>query len=411
MRHRHRLPLLAGLAAMLSAGLGSPLTALAQEAWPARPISYVVPYPPGGTTDILGRTLAQRLGEALKVPVVVENKAGATGTIGGAFVARAAPDGLTLLGTSIGPQAIVPHLMKLPYDPAKAYEPVALIGTVPHLLVVHPAAPFASVAQLTAAAKDKPGANAVLATEAVAAAKADGLTLLGAATNHTMIPALYGARIKFDAAKSFAPVCTLASSATVLVVGPSLPVTSVAAFIERAKAKPDGVSYATPGQGSSPHLATEQFRKLTGVSLLHVPYKGAAPAVSDLMGGQVDASFATLGSVLPHLKSGKLRALAVASRQRSALAPDVPTFEEAGVKGFIVDTWYGLLAPAGTPAEALQALTRQATEFARSPAVRERLATAGLEPASVCGEAFAAQIGREIEVNRKVAQALNLKVE
>ena len=259
--------------------------------------------------------------------------------------------------------------------------------------------------------ENKPGANAVLATEAVASAKADGQTLLAAATNHTMIPALYGNRIKFDAAKSFVPVCTLAASATVLVVGPSMPVKTVGEFIERVKAKPDSATYATPGQGSSPHLATEQFRKLAGVSMVHVPYKGAAPAVTDLIGGQVDLSFATVGSVLPHVKSGKLRALAVASRQRAALLPDVPTFEEAGVKGFVIDTWYGLLAPAGTPAEALRLLTREATEFARSPAVRERLAGAGLEPGGLCGDAFASQIGREIEANTRIARELNLKVE
>jgi tripartite-type tricarboxylate transporter receptor subunit TctC len=259
--------------------------------------------------------------------------------------------------------------------------------------------------------ENKPGANAVLATEAVAAAKPDGQTLLAAATNHTMIPALYGARIKFDAAKSFVPVCTLASSATVLVVGPSLPVKTVGEFIERAKAKPDAMSYATPGQGSSPHLATEQFRKLAGVAMVHVPYKGAAPAVTDLLGGQVDLSFATVGSVLPHIRSGKLKALAVASRQRSALLPEVPTFEEAGVKGFVVDTWYGLLAPAGTPADALRALTREASDFVRSPALRERLAGAGLEPGGLCGEPFAAQISREIDANTRIARELNLKVE
>jgi tripartite-type tricarboxylate transporter receptor subunit TctC len=263
----------------------------------------------------------------------------------------------------------------------------------------------------TVIVENKPGANAVLATEAVAAARPDGLTLLAAATNHTMIPALYGARIKFDAAKSFTPVCTLAGSATVLVVGPSMPVKTVAQFLERLKAKPGSATYATPGQGSSPHLATEQFRKLTGISMVHVPYKGAAPAVTDLLGGQVDLSFATVGSVLPHLKSGKLTALAVAAKQRSALLPDVPTFDEAGVKGFVVDTWYGLLAPAGTPAEAIRVLTREASDFARSPAVRERLANAGLEPQGLCGEPFAAQIGREIEANTRVARELDLKVE
>jgi tripartite-type tricarboxylate transporter receptor subunit TctC len=206
-------------------------------------------------------------------------------------------------------------------------------------------------------------------------------------------------------------VCTLASSATVLVVGPSMPVKTLAEFLDRVKAKPGSATYATPGQGSSPHLATEQFRKLTGVSMVHVPYKGAAPAVTDLIGGQVDLSFATLGSVLPHLKSGKLKALAVASRQRSALLPEVPTFDEAGVKGFAIDTWYGLLAPAGTSADALRALTREATEFSRAATVRERLAGAGLEPGGVCGDPFTAQIAREIEANTRIARELNLKVE
>jgi len=259
--------------------------------------------------------------------------------------------------------------------------------------------------------ENKPGANAVLATEAVASAKPDGYTLLAAATNHTMIPALYTGRIKFDAAKSFAPVCTLASSATVLVVGPSMAVKSVPEFLERVRAKPGAATYATPGLGSSPHLATESFRKLTGVSWVHVPYKGAAPAVTDLIGGQVDFSFATVGSVLPHIKSGKLTALAVASRQRSALLPQVPTFEETGVKGFVVDTWYALLAPAGTPADVLRVLEREATEFGRSPAMRERLLGAGLEAQTVCGEAFATQVAREIESNTRVARELNLKAE
>jgi tripartite-type tricarboxylate transporter receptor subunit TctC len=263
----------------------------------------------------------------------------------------------------------------------------------------------------TVIVENKPGANAVLATEAVASAKPDGLTLLAAATNHTMIPALYTGRIKFDALKSFVPVCTLASSATVLVVGPSMPVKTVGEFLQRVKAKPGSATYATPGQGSSPHLATEQFSKLAGVAMVHVPYKGAAPAVTDLMGGQVDLSFATVGSVLPHLKSGKLTALAVASRQRSALLPQVPTFEEVGVKGFVIDTWYGLLAPAGTPVEPIRVLTREAYQFAQSAAVRERLAGAGLEPQGICGAPFAAQLAREIDANTRIARELNLKVE
>lgn len=259
--------------------------------------------------------------------------------------------------------------------------------------------------------ENKPGANAMLATEAVAAAKPDGQTLLAAATNHTMIPALYGSRAKFDAAKSFPPVCTLASSATVLVAGPSLAARNVGEFLAQVRAKPGGATYGTPGLGSSPHLATETFRKLTGTKLVHVPYKGAAPAITDLMGGQLDFSLATMGSVLPYIQSGKLRALAVASRQRSALLPQVPTFEEAGVKGFVVDTWYGVMTPAGTPAEAVRALEREAQAFGQAAGVRDRLQSAGLEPHTVCGATFAAQVAAEIVTNTKLAQELNLKAE
>ena len=259
--------------------------------------------------------------------------------------------------------------------------------------------------------ENKPGANALLATEAVAAAKPDGLTLLAAATNHTMIPALYGDRMKSDAAKSFKPICTLASSATVLVVGPGFPARNVADFLARVRAKPDGATYGTPGQGSSPHLATEAFRKLTQTTLVHVPYKGAAPVVTDLMGGQIDLSFATVGSVLPHIKSGKLVALAVASRQRSALLPQVPTFEESGVKNFYVDTWYGMLAPAGVSADVVKTLEREATEFGRSAVVRDRLQSAGLEQHTICGEAFATQINDEITTNTRLAKELGLKAE
>lgn len=259
--------------------------------------------------------------------------------------------------------------------------------------------------------ENKPGANAVLAAESVALAGPDGHTLLVAATNHTMIPALYGGRTKFDADKSFRAVCTLASSATVLVVGPSLPATSVADFLERVRAKSGQATYATPGLGSSPHLATERLRKLAGLSLVHVPYKGAAPAITDLLGGQVDFSLATVGSVLPHLKAGKLRALAVASAQRSTLLPQVPTFAEAGVKDFVVDTWYGLMAPAAIPDGAWRVLERESLTFGNSPAMQERLRAAGLDAQVRCGEGFAAQIRTEITGNTALARELQLKPE
>ncbi|MFO1196540.1 MAG: tripartite tricarboxylate transporter substrate binding protein [Burkholderiaceae bacterium] len=259
--------------------------------------------------------------------------------------------------------------------------------------------------------ENKPGANTVLAAEAVAAAKPDGYTLLAAATNHTMIPALYAGRVRFDAARSFRPVCTLASSATVLVVGPSLPVKTVPEFLARVRARPGAVTFASPGAGSSPHLATESFMKLTATRMVHVPYKGAAPAVTDLMGGQVDAFMATVGSVLPQIRAGKLTALAVASSRRSGLLPEVPTFAEAGTPGYVVDTWYGLLAPAGVPAPVLQALEAQAQAFGASSAVRERLAGAGLEPHASCGEAFVQQVEREIVANTRLARDLDLKPE
>ncbi|MDN6888449.1 tripartite tricarboxylate transporter substrate binding protein, partial [Variovorax sp. CAN2819] len=165
---------------------------------------------------------------------------------------------------------------------------------------------------------NKPGANTILAAEAVAAAPADGYTLLLGATNHTMIPALYSQRVKFDAVRSFAPVCSLAVSPTVLVVGPSMPVKSLGAFLQAVKAEPGKRTYATPGSGSSGHFASAQFTRLTGTSMNHIPYKGAAQAVTDLIGGQVDSSFATLGSVLAQVQSGKLTALAVAAPRRSA---------------------------------------------------------------------------------------------
>ncbi|SEL41673.1 Tripartite-type tricarboxylate transporter, receptor component TctC [Variovorax sp. YR750] len=258
---------------------------------------------------------------------------------------------------------------------------------------------------------NKPGANTILAAEAVAAAPADGYTLLLGATNHTMIPALYSQRVKFDAVRSFAPVCSLAVSPTVLVVGPSMPVKSFGAFMQAVKAEPGKRTYATPGSGSSGHFASAHFTQLTGTSMNHIPYKGAAQATTDLMGGQVDSSFATLGSVLSQVQSGKLTALAVAAPTRSALLPSVPTFEEVGVKGYAADAWYGLLAPAKTPPEVLTALRRVATEFARAPATREKLRSLGMETQNTCGDAFGAQLAREVKLYGELARSLDLKTE
>ena len=257
---------------------------------------------------------------------------------------------------------------------------------------------------------NRPGANTIIAAEAVAGAS-DGHTLLMAATNHTMIPALYSARIKFDAVRSFKPVCRIASAPTVLVVGPALAVKSLGEFVERAKATPLGITYATPGIGSSVHFASELFARQAGVKLTHVPYKGAAPAVADVLSGQVDASFATLGSVLPLIKSGQLTALALAHPQRSPQLPGVPTFAEAGFKDYAADAWYGLLAPASTPEPVMALLQREARAYATSTTGGDKLRSLGMEPQVQCGEAFARDVAHETALWTQMAQQLKLKVD
>lgn len=259
--------------------------------------------------------------------------------------------------------------------------------------------------------ENKPGANTILAAQAVASAPADGYTLLFGATNHTMIPALYGTRVKFDAVKSFQPLCTVATSPTVLVVGPGMPVKSLADYMARARKEPRRTTAGTAGVGSSGHFATEIFARANGLQLNHVPYKGAAPVVTDLMGAQLDSSFATLGSVLPQLRAGKLAALAVASPKRSPLLPGVPTFAEAGGGNYSADAWYGVLAPAGLPQPIAQQLEKAADDFAASTAAAEKLRGLGLDADSTCGLAFAQQVEPEVATYMQIARDLNLKAE
>ncbi|MDN4590358.1 MFS transporter [Xenophilus aerolatus] len=279
-----RRTLIAGAAALLATG-----GALAQGDWPTgRVITWVVPYPPGGSTDVLGRAVAQKLGGTLGTNVIVDNRAGATGTIGAAYVAKSAPDGYTLLGTSIGPQAIAPHLMgKLPYDPIGGFAPVAIIGTIPHILVVGANQPYRSVADLLAAAKAQPGK----------------------------------------------------------------------------------LAFASGGTGTILQMQGELLAQQSGARFIHVPYKGDTPAVQDTLGEQVNFMFAPAAAALPHVQSGRLRALAVTSAARLKALPDVPTMGEAGLKDFVVEQWQAVFAPAGTPAPIVDRLNRDINAALKTPDV------------------------------------------
>lgn len=278
-----RRHLLAAMGGLLVAG-----TASAQD-WPSgRVITWVVPYPPGGSTDVLGRNIAQRLGSSLSTTVIVDNKPGATGTIGAAFVAKAQPDGYTLLGTSIGPQAIAPHLMgKLPYDPIAGFEPVITIGTIPHILVVGATQPFKTVVELIAAGKDQPGK----------------------------------------------------------------------------------LAFASGGNGTILQMQGELLQQQTGARFIHVPYKGDTPALQDTLAGQVQFMFAPAAAALPHVLSGRLRALAVTSSKRLKALPTMPTMGETGLKDFVVEQWQAVFAPAKTPAAIVQRLNGEIARTLKDPAV------------------------------------------
>lgn len=275
-------------AAALLASFSPP--AHAQD-WPGtRPLSWVVPYPPAGSTDVMARAIAQRVGASLGTTVVIDNKPGATGTIGGASVAKASPDGTTALMTTIGAQAIAPHLMgKLPYDPLHDLEPVALVGTIPHLLVVAPSQPFKSVAELLAAGKARPGE----------------------------------------------------------------------------------IAFASGGNGTILQMQAELLAMRSGVRFLHVPYKGDTPALQDTLGAQVQFMFAPVAAAMPHVKTGKLRALAVTSATRLKVLPDVPTMAEAGQKDFVVEQWQGIYLPARTPATTVQRLNAEINKALKDNAVTE----------------------------------------
>ncbi|GJG93822.1 tripartite tricarboxylate transporter substrate binding protein [Cupriavidus pauculus] len=298
---------------MFAAGVCGASTAMAQD-WPAKPISLVVPFPSGGTTDILARTLGDQLSKALGQPVIVENRPGAGATVGADYVAKAKPDGYTLLMGALHHTIATSVYKKLPYSFQKDLVPVSTLAMVPNVLVINSAkTPARNVAELVTLAK---------------------------------------------------------------------------------KASPE-LSYGSNGNGTAQHLIGTQFQATTGAKLLHVPYKGSGPLTTDLLGGQVTMSFDTLTTVLPHIKSGKLKALAVTTAKRSSALPDVPTMEESGLKGFDIGTWFGVLAPAATPKPIVTRLNAEIVRIVSSPDFQQRMIAAGAEPMSSTPEAFAKRINDE----------------
>ena len=305
-------------------------TLAATQPYPTRSIRLVVPFAAGGGTDIVARTVGQKLGEQLGQQVVVDNRAGAAGVIGTELAAKSAADGYTLLMGSNGPLAINPGLhSKLPYDPLRDFAPVALVTKMPFLMVVHPALPVKSVRKLIALAKSRPGQ----------------------------------------------------------------------------------LNYASPGSGSTTHLATELFKAMAGLNIVHVPYKGVAPASTDLISGQVQLLSGDLSTLMPHVRSGKMKALAVTSAKRSTLVPDLPTVSESGVPGYEVSGWFGVLAPAGTPREIVVRLNAEIVKGLGSGDVRERLAALGGEVAGGTPEQFADHLRGEIAKWGKLITAIGLKAE
>ena len=322
-----RIPLLVLLAAVSAI---VPPAAAQAPAYPTKPIRIVVPFPPGGATDILAREVAQKLNEAWGQQVIVDNRPGAGGNIGSELVAKAAPDGYTLEMGTVGTHAINASLYaKMPYDNVKDFVPIILVAGVPN----------------------------------------------------------------------------------VLEVNPSLPVNSVAELIAYAKANPGKLNFASSGNGTSIHLSGELFKAMAGVEMTHVPYKGSAPALQDLIAGQVQLMFDNLPPSLPQIKAGKLRALAVTSSVRAPALPDVPTVAEAGLPGFEASSWFGLLAPAGTSPAIVAKINAEVAKWLATPEAKENLSKQGANAAGGTPEDFASHIAAETAKWAKVVKASGAKID
>lgn len=254
------------------------------------------------------------------------------------------------------------------------------------------------------------GAGSTIGTDLVAKAAADGYTLLQATLTFAVSAAVYS-KLPYDVERDFAPITTLVNVVPILAATPSLPVSGVQELIAYAKARPGQLSFASTGPGSSPHLTGELFKRMTGIEMTHVPYKGTSQAFPDLIAGRVQLIFEPMPSMLPHVRAGRMKALGVTTAKRSNAAPEIPTIAEQGLEGFDVVTWYGMLAPAGTPKPVLETLHAAIVEFAALPDVRERLSSIGAEPATLSSAEFAAMIKRDVARWKEVAREANIKLD
>lgn len=295
--------------------LAASAAAAGAQSWPTKPVTLVVPFPPGGTTDVLARALGTSLSKNLGQPVIVENR---------------------------------------------------------------------------------PGAGATIGAEAVAKSKADGYTLLVGAVHHTIATSVYK-KLPYDFQKDFAPITTVAVVPNVLVVNASTPAKSMAELVTLLKAQPDKATYGSNGNGTAQHLIGTQFQNQTGVALTHIPYKGSGPLATDLLGGQITMSFDTITPVLQHIRGQKLRALAVTTSTRSPALPDVPTLDEAGLKGFNIGTWFGVLAPVATPKDIVARLNTEMVKVIQSPEFVKRMEEIGAQPVGNKAEDMARQIKSETD--------------
>ncbi len=329
-RHsRARRALLAAMAVLCSATVPA-MSASAAEAFPSRPIRLIVPFTPGGTTDILARLVAQKAGETLGQPMVVENRPGAGGNIGAEAAARSAADGYTLLMGTLGTQV----------------------------------------------------------------------------TNQFIYP-----RMPYDSATDFAPVTLVANSPNVLLANSTLAANTIGELIALAKREPGKINYASTSTGGSPHLSGELLNMMAGVKMQHVPYKGAAPAMNDLLAGQVNLMFDNLPSALAQIQGGRIKALAVTGVKRASVLPSVPTVRESGLPDYEVNSWFGLLAPAGTPPERLRQLQQAVDKVLAMPDVRKRIQELGAEPGGEGSAAFSAQIKADTDKWSRVIRTAGIKAQ